>query len=510
MEKSLKKHIYELLEESGRALSIEEIIHGLSKRLITKSKQQVRNALNNYSCMEIIRIDRGKYDLLTRVVNGSYYRYTLTDEDINDGMLPCDRELLFIFDPYTSYKNRNVRFYAGGSLLLELELKFCGPDALPRRKIAGLDGFYENNGLEPGDDLVINSVDIDKGNYGLIPLKKGKRNEEVIFKKNKDIADMAGYILNRINGQFCWTHELLRRIFAGYSFKDPVPPDHLSNILRNDKRFLMKDTSAGRKNQRSMDEVLIADSVRLDEHNAPVLKSFAGSWRKSNSKKTSHRRSKIKKDFIKVYQFKITLNDIEPLIWRRIQVPETYTFWDLHVAIQDSMGWLDSHLHEFHIKSPGSRKAVVMGIYREGDIEDRDILMDWEVKLAYYFTFENRMAKYVYDFGDDWEHTIELEGILIREKNKEYPACLDGARACPPEDVGSTGGYENFLKIISNPGHEEYEETLEWACSQLDMKDEMKSCRVENRHRKFDPEHFDPKEVEFDDPSERLKNITGY
>jgi hypothetical protein len=70
----------------------------------------------------------------------------------------------------------------------------------------------------------------------------------------------------------------------------------------------------------------------------------------------------MKKQFDQVHQFKITLQDISPLIWRRIRVPASYTFWDLHVAIQDAMGWTDSHLHEFRLKNPKTGRTVTIGI----------------------------------------------------------------------------------------------------------------------------------------------------
>lgn len=62
----------------------------------------------------------------------------------------------------------------------------------------------------------------------------------------------------------------------------------------------------------------------------------------------------MKKTYKQIYQFKITLKHIKPPVWRRIQVPENYSFWDLHVAIQDAMGWTDSHLHAFAIKNPAT------------------------------------------------------------------------------------------------------------------------------------------------------------
>lgn len=193
----------------------------------------------------------------------------------------------------------------------------------------------------------------------------------------------------------------------------------------------------------------------------------------------------MKRKFTRIYQFKITLDDFRPPIWRRIQVPETYTFWDLHVAIQDAMGWSDYHLHEFEILNPNNGSKVTIGL-PDDDFPKRNLL-DWAQKIANYFSPENPSADYIYDFGDYWHHKIQLEKIFPREKNFSYPVCIKGKRACPPEDCGGIGGYERLLDIIKDPKHEEHKETVEWAGEE------------------FDPEHFDPKEVKFDDPAARLK-----
>ena len=80
----------------------------------------------------------------------------------------------------------------------------------------------------------------------------------------------------------------------------------------------------------------------------------------------------MKKKYKQVYQFKIALKGIKPPIWRRIQVPETYTFWDLHVAIQDIVGWSDYPLHEFEMvnSSAGLRTLSETPIQREDDSND--------------------------------------------------------------------------------------------------------------------------------------------
>jgi hypothetical protein len=197
----------------------------------------------------------------------------------------------------------------------------------------------------------------------------------------------------------------------------------------------------------------------------------------------------MRKKFDRVYQFKISLKKIKPPIWRRIQVPETYTFWGLHVAIQDVMGWKDTHLHHFEIVNPSTGMKEEIGIPDEDFEMEHIIFHGWKRKITSYFTTENNNADYIYDYGDDWEHTITMERILPRERGIIYPICIAGERSCPPEDCGGTSGYEDFLEIIMDPNHKEYEETLTW---------------VEGT---FDPEHFDITEVVFDNPNKRLEYV---
>ena len=193
----------------------------------------------------------------------------------------------------------------------------------------------------------------------------------------------------------------------------------------------------------------------------------------------------MKKKYNQVFQFKITLKGIKPPIWRRIQVSETYTFWDLHVAIQDAMGWDDYHLHEFELVNPLTGLKQSIG---SPDKEfDREVFSELKQKLVDFFSMENRSAVYTYDFGDNWEHKIQLEKILPREEGVTYPICIKGKRACPPEDCGGIWGYAELLEILGNPNHEEYEEMLEWLGGE------------------FDPEHFDVEEISFGNPEKRRK-----
>ncbi len=163
---------------------------------------------------------------------------------------------------------------------------------------------------------------------------------------------------------------------------------------------------------------------------------------------------------MKVYQLHISLKHIEPLIWRRILVAADTPLPDLHKIIQTTMGWFNSHLHQF----------VYNGIYygessefsNEEDVDYHDIkLNDLLKKMKDKLTYE-------YDFGDGWEHQILLEKIKNIDIGFKEPVCLAGERACPPEDIGGPPGYQYLLQVIANPKHKDYKHYKEWLGSEFD------------------------------------------
>lgn len=188
-----------------------------------------------------------------------------------------------------------------------------------------------------------------------------------------------------------------------------------------------------------------------------------------------------------VLQFKITLQGIEPAIWRRIQISDLCDFWGLHVAIQDAMGWFDCHLHHFEMNHSIEKGKQYMGIPdNEGFDEVFHTLPGWEYRVRDYLVINERF-RYEYDYGDGWIHLVEYEGEQQKQNNKKYPLCIAGERACPPEDVGGTRGYEDFIEGIENPDHPEHESMLEWIGGE------------------YNPNKFDPKKVKFDNPTKRWK-----
>lgn len=155
-----------------------------------------------------------------------------------------------------------------------------------------------------------------------------------------------------------------------------------------------------------------------------------------------------------IYTLRIELQGIHPLIWRRLQVPTAIALPRLHDVLQVAMGWTDSHLHSFRIGELEYTNA--------DELDELDMLDEKGRKLESLLGKAIREFGYLYDFGDSWDHRIVVESIAEPQPDWPYPLCMAGQRACPPEDVGSTGGYQDFLEAIANPDHEEHDSTLIW------------------------------------------------
>lgn len=156
-------------------------------------------------------------------------------------------------------------------------------------------------------------------------------------------------------------------------------------------------------------------------------------------------------------QLKIELLDIEPLIWRRIVVPDSLTLRELHAVIQGAMGWRDSHLHLFEI---GERRFEVpeddrLGPEEGSEDERRQTLKKVLGKTAAFL--------YLYDFGGDWRHRITVEPDVTPVPERYLPFCIGGERACPPEDCGGTPSYPELLGALADPRHPEHKAMREWA-----------------------------------------------
>lgn|GEM_PF-412835 len=172
----------------------------------------------------------------------------------------------------------------------------------------------------------------------------------------------------------------------------------------------------------------------------------------------------------RVYQLKITLQDVRPPVWRRVRVPADTTLTGLHRVIQAAMGWEDRHLWKFEIggaeygenldggwgepiRSAG--RARLDGVADAGDV-----------------------LRYEYDFGDSWEHRVRVEKVLPAGDGSGDPECVAAERACPPEDSGGPWGYDHLLEVLADPSHPEHDDMRAWVGG------------------KFDPEAVDLREID--------------
>jgi len=174
-----------------------------------------------------------------------------------------------------------------------------------------------------------------------------------------------------------------------------------------------------------------------------------------------------------VYRLAVTLQDTDPPIWRRVLVDGARTLDHLHEVLQAAFGWWNCHLYEFETAS--ARYGIPNPDWDIGPPtrDARTTRIDAAVGAGAVFLYR-------YDFGDGWVHMVRVEEALPAGSVARVPACLDGARACPPEDCGGPWGYGELLEILADPAHPEHAERVAW----LD--------------RPFDPEAFDPTGFEDD------------
>lgn len=166
-----------------------------------------------------------------------------------------------------------------------------------------------------------------------------------------------------------------------------------------------------------------------------------------------------------IYQIKIALKGSKPPIWRRVQIPSDITLDKLHRIIQATMGWWDTHLHQFIV---GETRYGVPDPDGWGFVEEID---ETTVRLDQIVTGERFKFRYEYDFGNSWEHDLLVEKVMPMDLNQQYPVCVKGRRACPPEDVGGIWMYNYFIESIRNPEHPDYpgnDDFLDWVGDEFD------------------------------------------
>ena len=164
------------------------------------------------------------------------------------------------------------------------------------------------------------------------------------------------------------------------------------------------------------------------------------------------------------FDLEVSLAGVEPRIWRRFLLKDSATFRHLHEAIQDACGWEDGHLYEFR---DAKGKTAIAGAPYEDPLEGECAPADNQVRLASHFARKGTKCIYRYDFGDCWDHLVELKAVVeLPERFKRR--LVGGQRAFPPEDCGGIWGYDSCLKAVgalkpdSDDDSDDLEERREW------------------------------------------------
>lgn len=179
----------------------------------------------------------------------------------------------------------------------------------------------------------------------------------------------------------------------------------------------------------------------------------------------------------RVHRLKVTLRGVKPPVWRRIVVNSDVSLGELASILEAAIGWLGGHLHAFDVDGSW---------YGSPDLDwPSDDLDENQYRLSEVLRSVGDKMRWDYDFGDGWEHNVVVEEIVEAEPDVEYPVCLAGKRACPPEDCGGPHGYAQLLAVLADSNHPEHEELRDWA--PID----------------FDPAYFDVEEASFEMRSPR-------
>jgi hypothetical protein len=165
-----------------------------------------------------------------------------------------------------------------------------------------------------------------------------------------------------------------------------------------------------------------------------------------------------------VFQLRVQLQELSPVVWRRLLVPGSIRLDKLNLMLQAAMGWTNSHLHCFRIGE------LTYGM--QFDDNPLDELDETALSVTQALKHQRRFV-YEYDFGDSWEHDVVVEDRSSRRLGLKFAVCLDGQNACPPEDCGGVSGYREMLRSLADPADEEHDSYLAWLG---DL---------------FDPAHFD-------------------
>jgi hypothetical protein len=182
-----------------------------------------------------------------------------------------------------------------------------------------------------------------------------------------------------------------------------------------------------------------------------------------------------------IARLKITLDDVEPKVLRRLEVPFSIKLDRLHQTLQAALGWTDTHLFEIRARDIGW--GIPDPDWGDGPLDARKATLANVVEDT-----DAKTLRYLYDFGDGWEHTIKIERLIDPLPGIAYPRLIEASGRCPPEDVGGPWGYAEFLEALTDPEHEQHADMRRWIGEDFDPRQvpgDLLAERVEKLAKKW-------------------------
>ena len=314
------------------------------------------------------------------------------------------------------------------------------------------------NGLSPAERLAARRKDVAPLVENLI---EWMTRERAKLSRHNDVAKAMDYMLKRVDvftrflddGRICISNNAAERALRGIALGRKAWL--FAGSDRGGARAAVMFTLIQTCRLNDVDpQAWLADVLaRIADHHAihRLDELLAWNWKRMPARLAAWNAPE------KIALIRITPEQIEPEIWRLVEVPLGMSLKGLHDVIQAIMGWQDYHLFEFRI---GEKLYGIPA--PEWEDSGHRVLQARTVKLETLVAKGADRFEYTYDFGDNWEHTIAIERVIDGDPAVKYPRFVAGERRGPPEDVGSVPGYYEFLEAATNKSHREHKRMLTW------------------------------------------------
>ena len=448
--------VYQVVREAKEPLLFDEIMQRVNNFLPITTKNPrntIRNAINQSRL--VVSTGDGRYGWKYRLIDNSVLRLPLNESNLLKRQLVYTQELRDALWPaFFETQKRNDRspvyLRLPDGKVFDLTLEWFGEGTWGSAASPEFWNWLQGLTPQPGDDLIFRVIDGEDRHYAVDFQPHSGRDEKAIAERNRQIIQATSYY-NQRKRNIVLICDISSYLLIAGLYKLPVPPDPLEQILKNElwgPDSPSESLSLGwmLKKQPEIDPLVAS---LLDEIGEP---------------RRGRRLNKgiLRETPTQIYQLKVTLQGSRPSIWRRILAPDDIFLPRLHAVLQIVMGWTNSHLHGF--KANGKFYSVP-----SQDYEDlMDVVDERQIHLSQIAPGVGSRFVYEYDFGDSWEHELVVEKILPAQEGTQYPLCLGGKSACPPDDVGGVWGYSEFVEAIRDPRHPEHDEWLLWAGGQFD------------------------------------------